>query len=124
MFRYAVRGRKPRPEIWRCGSVVARRRREVLGIVERMRLAWYDRFHSGHLWLMSRDDGRFDVAVAVQHVTKHVLQARKRLLAGDVIRALDLLLGDQRERLAHRFRGVVERRLDRDLGVMQAVGIE
>src|ERR1700756_1265325 len=60
---------------------------------------------------VSWNDGGLDVAVAVEHVPQHVMQARKWRFAGDVIGAADLLFGDQRKRAAHRFGGVMERSL-------------
>src|SRR5271169_3321676 len=71
-----------------------------------------------------RDYRSFDVAPAVQHVAEDLLQARQRGFASNVIGGANLLGGDQAEGPAHGFRRVMERGLERDLGIMQTVGIE
>src|SRR5580658_9007258 len=73
---------------------------------------------------MAGNDGGFDVAAAVQHVPQHFLQARQRSLAGDVVGGANFLGRDQAESAAHRFRRVMERGFQRDLGIVQAIGIE
>ena len=74
--------------------------------------------------LRSRDDGRLDVAVAIEHVPQYLLQARQRRFAGDVVGPLDLVLADQGERFAHRLRRVMERGLQRQLVIVQALRIQ
>src|SRR5581483_3346695 len=70
------------------------------------------------------NDRGLDVGVAVKHVAQHMLKARTRRLARNVIGAPDLLFRNQSERLAHALRSVVEGGLERDLGIMQPVGIQ
>src|SRR5690348_10696078 len=59
--------------------------------------------------LVSGDDGGLDVAVAVQHVVQHLLQARERRFPGNVVVAPNLAFGNQGEGPPHRLRRVVER---------------
>jgi hypothetical protein len=49
---------------------------------------------------VSWNDGGLDVAVAVEHVAQHVMQARQWRFAGNVIGAANLLFCDQRKRAA------------------------
>src|SRR5919201_5680424 len=63
--------------------------------------------------LVPGNNGRLDIAVAVQHVSQHMLQAREGRFARDVIIAANLFLRDQRERPAHCFGRVMERGLQR-----------
>src|SRR5579864_7969443 len=70
------------------------------------------------------NDGSFDIAIAVQHVMENLLQPGQWRLASNVIGGTNLLLGNQRECSAHGFRGVMESRFQRDLRVMQPVGIQ
>src|SRR5216684_741240 len=70
------------------------------------------------------NDGRFDVAAAVQHVAKDLLEARQRGFAGDVVGGANLFGGDQAEGAAHGFRRVMKCGLERDLRIVQAIGIE
>src|SRR5271156_6341465 len=74
--------------------------------------------------LVTGDNGGLDVAVAVQHVAENLLQPREWRLAGNVVRGTNLLLSNQCKRLAHGLRGVMERGLERDFGIVQPVGIE
>ena len=73
---------------------------------------------------MAGDDGGLDVAAAVEHAAQDVLQTRKRSLPGNVVGGTNFLGGDQAKGAAHGFGRVVERGLERDLGVVQAVGID
>src|SRR5216684_1048074 len=73
---------------------------------------------------MSGNDCGLDVAAAIQHVTKHLLQARERSLPGNVVGWTNLFGCDQAEGAANGLRRVMERGLERDLGVMQPVGVE
>src|SRR5512146_256874 len=73
---------------------------------------------------MAGDDCGFDVAVAVAHVTEHLLQSRERRFTGYVIIGADLALGDEREGAANGFRCVMERRFQRDLRVVETLGVE
>src|SRR5271168_5524790 len=73
---------------------------------------------------MAGNDCRLDIATAVQHVAKNFLQARERGFAGDVVGRAYFLGRDQTEGAAYGFRRVMERGLQRDLGVVQAAGIE
>src|SRR5258708_2470898 len=57
---------------------------------------------------MTRNDGRLDIAVAIQHVAEHLLQPGERRFSGDVIGRPNLLLRNQGERLAHRLRRVMK----------------
>src|SRR5208282_3017564 len=70
------------------------------------------------------DDGGFDVAAAVQHVTQNLLQARQWGLPGDVVGGANFLGRDQSEGPANRFRSVVEGGFQSDFGIMQAAGFE
>ena len=83
----------------------------------------YDNLNSGCV-LVAGDDCGLDVAAAVQHVTQDLLQARQGRLAGNVVGGANLLGRDQSEGPAHRFRSVMERGLQRDLGIVQAIGVE
>src|SRR6266478_6114611 len=74
--------------------------------------------------LVTRDDRRLDIPVAVQHVAQHIVQARKRRFAGNVVGAANFLLGNQTEGPAHRLRRVMECRLQSDFGVVQAIGVQ
>src|ERR1022692_2847700 len=73
---------------------------------------------------VSGNDGGLDIAVAVQHVMENLLQPGQGRLASNVIGGTNLFLRDQRERSAHGLRSVMEGRFQRDLRVMQPVGIE
>src|SRR4029077_10245818 len=73
---------------------------------------------------MAGDDCGFDVAAAVQHVAQDLLQARERCLSGNVVCWSNLFCGDQAKGAADSFRRVMEGGLERDLGIVQAVGIE
>ena len=57
-------------------------------------------------------------------MAEHLLQAGERGFAGDVVGGADFFGGDQAEGAAHGFRRVVERGLQRDFRVVQAIGIE
>src|ERR1022692_204162 len=81
-------------------------------------------FSVRHRQSVARDDGGLDVASTVQHVAQHFLQAGERGFAGDVVGGADFFGGDQAEGAAHGFRRVMERGLERDLGIVQTVGIE
>src|SRR5579864_3959432 len=70
------------------------------------------------------DDRGLNVAPAVQHVPQNLLQARQRRLSGDVVGGANLFGRDQSEGSANRFWRVVERRFQRDFGVVQAIGLE
>src|SRR6266849_372046 len=70
------------------------------------------------------NDGRFDVAAAVHHVAKDLLEARQRGFASDVVGGANLFGGDQAKGTANRFRRVMERGLERDFRIVQAIGIE
>src|SRR2546421_2941926 len=74
--------------------------------------------------LVPGNDRRLDIAVSIQHVAKNLLQTRKRRFAGNVIRGTNFLLRDQRKRLAHSFRSMVESRLECDFRIMETIGIE
>src|SRR5581483_3973160 len=74
--------------------------------------------------LVTRNDRRLDVPIAVQHVPQHVLQTGQRRLTRDVVRSTNLLLVNQRERLAHRLRRVMEGGFQSYLGVVQPVGVQ
>ena len=76
---------------------------------------WQADLQSEERTLRPRDNGRLDVAVAVQHVPQDLLQPRERGLAGDVIGALNFPFANQREGFAHRLRRVMEGGLQRDL---------
>src|SRR5882724_530671 len=73
---------------------------------------------------MAGNDGGLNLAAPVQHLLQNLFQLGKRRFPSNVIRALDVLVRDERKRLAHGLRRMVERTLDRDLRVMQAVGIQ
>jgi len=73
--------------------------------------------------LVTRDDRRLDIPVAVQHVAQHIVQARKWRFAGNVVGAANFLLGNQTEGPAHRLRSVMESRLQCDFRVVQAIGV-
>src|SRR5512143_3155092 len=75
-------------------------------------------------FLMSRDDGRLDVAVAIQHVAEYVMQPGEWRRSGDVVGTAHFLFRDQPERAAHGFRRVMERGLEGDLGIMQPLRVE
>src|SRR5579864_7555300 len=70
------------------------------------------------------NDGGLDIAIAVQHVMKNLLQPGQWRLAGNVIGRTDFLFRNQSEGSAHGFRRVVEGRLQRDFRVVQPVGVE
>src|SRR3974390_2358525 len=74
--------------------------------------------------LVPRNNGGLDIAAAVEHVTQHVVQTRQRRLARNVVGAAHLPLGNQAERPANGFGRVVEGRFQRNLGVVQAIGIQ
>src|SRR5580692_10375960 len=71
-----------------------------------------------------RDDRGLDIAVAVQHVMENLLQPGKWRFAGNVIGRSNLLFGDQREGSAHSLRRVMEGGFQRDLRIVQPVGVE
>src|SRR5664280_75036 len=73
---------------------------------------------------MSRNDRGLDLATALYHHLEYLRQSRQRHFARDVVGALDLPLRDQRERLSYHLRRVMERRLQRDLRVVQPLGVE
>src|ERR1035437_3173055 len=73
---------------------------------------------------MAGDDCGFDVATPVQHVTQNLLQTRQWRFPGNVVGGTNLLGRDQSEGPANCFRRVVERCFQRDLGVVQAVGLK
>src|ERR1700758_572526 len=79
---------------------------------------------SSTLASVAGDDCGLDVATAVQHVPQNLLQARQRSLSGNVVGGANLFCRDQSECAANRFRRVVEGRLQRDLGIVQAIGLE
>src|SRR5438552_16643891 len=74
--------------------------------------------------LVPGNDRRFDIAVSVQHVAKNLLQTRKRRFAGNVIGGTNFLLRNQRKRLTHGFRSMVESCLERDFRIMETIGIQ
>src|SRR5882724_2587274 len=69
------------------------------------------------------NNGGLDVTGAVQHMAQDVLQFGERRLAGYVVGGLNLLLSDQFEGATDRVRGVMERRLEGDLGIVKPVGV-
>src|SRR5438552_17811083 len=73
--------------------------------------------------LMPGDDGSLNIAVAVQHVVQHLLQARQWRFSRNVVVAPDFAFRDQGKGPPHRLRSVMERGFQRDLGVVQAVGV-
>src|SRR4051794_26381430 len=73
---------------------------------------------------MSGNYGGLDVAVTVQHVPQNLRQPGKRRLSGNVVIRADLLFGNKPERAANCFRRVMESRLQSDLRVMKAIGVE
>src|SRR5438067_9353326 len=73
---------------------------------------------------MARDDGRLDISIPVLHVTKHMLQPRQGGLAGDVVSRTNFLFRNQCESTAHGFRRVMECCLERNLRIMQTVGVQ
>ncbi len=73
---------------------------------------------------VTRDNGRLDVAVTIQHVLQHVLQTRQWRFPSDVVVALNFAFGDQGKCLADTFRRVMERCLERDFRIVQPLGIE
>ena len=73
---------------------------------------------------MAGDDGGFDVSSAVEHVAQNFLQTGERGFAGDVVGGADFFGRDQAEGAADGFRRVMERGLERNLGIVQTVGIE
>src|SRR5690348_1925786 len=73
--------------------------------------------------LLSRNNRGLDVPVAIHHVLQDLLQPREWRLARNVFRGTNLLFRDQGKSFAHAVRRVVERRLQRYLGIMQAVGV-
>src|SRR5579871_6898728 len=74
--------------------------------------------------LMPGYDRSLDVTVAIEHVAQNLLQPGEWRLAGNVIGRSNLLFRNQCERLTHGLGGVVERSLERDLRVVQAIGIK
>src|SRR6202795_3808482 len=77
----------------------------------------YDSLRSATL--VTRDDRRLDIPVAVQHVAQHIVQTRKWSLAGNVVGAANFLLGNQTEGPAHRLRSVMESRLKSNFQVFK-----
>src|SRR5260370_29555923 len=73
---------------------------------------------------MAGDEWGLDVSVAIHHVFQYLLQARERGFAGDVIGRADFLFGNQGKGFAHAIGRVMERGLQSDFRVVQAVGIE
>src|SRR6185369_2709965 len=73
---------------------------------------------------VSGDDRGLDVAVAMHHVSQHVMGARKRRFPGDVVGGANLTLGDQSESPAHGFGRVMERRLQCDFRIVQTLSVE
>src|SRR5580700_1798925 len=104
-----------RPVLW--NRVFRRERLPALSSVRLRRVhPVVSRCGRHELWiyaggLLSRDDRGFNVAVAIQHVTQHMLQSRERRLSGNVVRTLNLLFRNQGEGFADRFRRVMERGL-------------
>src|SRR5260370_39462173 len=64
-----------------------------------------------------------DVASAVQHMAQHVLQARQGSLSGDVVGGTNLFRRNESEGSPDSLGRMVKRRLQGDLGIVQAVGI-
>jgi len=60
------------------------------------------------------DNGRFNVAVAVEHVSQNVMQSRQRSLTRDVIRTPHFPLSNQTERAANGLGRVMEGRFQRN----------
>src|SRR5215472_1557184 len=73
---------------------------------------------------MAGNNGGLDLIAALQHLLQNLLELGERRLSGYVVSALDSLFGDERECPAHAFRRVVERRLQSQLGIVQAIGIQ
>src|SRR5215471_5458699 len=73
------------------------------------------------LFSMAGNYRRLDVASAIQHMAENLLQARQGRLAGDVVGRTNLLCRDQAKCSADSFRCVMERCLEGDLGVVQAI---
>src|SRR5215467_13900141 len=70
---------------------------------------------------VTRNNGGLNVAVAVQHVAEHLLEARERRFTGDVVGGTDFLLRNQAKSPAYGFRRVMERRLQSEFGVKQTI---
>src|SRR5581483_2282903 len=70
------------------------------------------------------DDCGLDLSALFHHRFEHLRQSRERNFPGDVVRCLDLFFRNQGERLAHGLRRMMERGFQRDLGIVQALGVE
>src|SRR5205085_8458934 len=73
---------------------------------------------------MSGNNCGFYIPVSVQHMSKNLLQARQRSLPGYIVGRTNLLFGNQTKGAAHRVRGMVERSFERDLRIVQTIGVE
>src|SRR5690242_4195378 len=73
---------------------------------------------------MPWNNGGLDVAVSVEHVAEHIMQAGERSFTSNVIRASNFLLRNQCKSPPHRLGGVMERGLQRNLGIMQPIRIQ
>src|SRR5581483_12423075 len=73
---------------------------------------------------VSGNDRRLDLPAAVEHVAQNLLQPRQWRFARDVVGGANFLRRDQAKGAPNRFRSVMECGFQRDLGIVQPVGLK